>query len=314
MPSFQDFNFTGDDPGPDTDPTPEGNLFDWNTYLDENFEQDIGPDGIEDDATNYREPGVGDSFLGQDPTVFAAEGDPDEPTAQTSDVPPIETEQQTAEENPDPRMLGEKDDPEAQEAIGDNQEGDVEDDDSDPALIKQAEDDVDPTEEIRHPEQGFEDSETTVTVYPEDYQPWDNRPAEPSAKQDIPKEVMQDLIDSAQELARSFERIIAELDDMRPIGDLPNFAADWNILGHFDLIGSLQSGETELGDQLDGFEDEVDASQLISALVDNEDGDIDEALDLVLSPTDLGDMVDVDGLIDNDTFLTEFQANNADTI
>lgn len=120
MPSYEDFDFT-DGQGPDTDPTPDDPL-------------NIELPG-EDDSTNYSEPGEGDSFSGQDPTVFAKEGDPDEPTAQTSDVPPLETEQQSAPSDNDPQDFGAKDDEDAKESLGDAQQGDVEDDTPDPAHI-----------------------------------------------------------------------------------------------------------------------------------------------------------------------------------
>lgn len=151
MPSLMDFDFTGDGGGPDTDPTP-----DFNTSL---FEDD-GPDGQPDDRDNYQEPGVGNTFDGQDPTVFAAEGDPDEPTVQQSaTVPEIEAEEQTAPSVNDPTTLGQEDDPEAVEQPTDEQAGDDEDDSSDPADIHP---DVSSEDEVRYPEQGIDSDEDTV--------------------------------------------------------------------------------------------------------------------------------------------------------
>lgn len=75
MPSLFDFNFTGDDPGPDTDP-----------MLDNPDSQHDG----EDDRANYEEPGRGLTFTGHDPTSFSGRGNAEEPTKQESDVPPID--------------------------------------------------------------------------------------------------------------------------------------------------------------------------------------------------------------------------------
>jgi hypothetical protein len=73
-----DFNFTGDDPGPQTDPMPDAG---------DGWEEAV----FEDDAANYREPGRGGAFSGEDPSVWDGEGDPDEPEYQGSDVPPVST-------------------------------------------------------------------------------------------------------------------------------------------------------------------------------------------------------------------------------
>lgn len=75
MPSLEDFNFTGDSLGPDTDPVPD------------NYTGAEIPG--EDDVANYPEPGEGETFLGGDPSVWSGQGDPDEPDAWTSDVPPL---------------------------------------------------------------------------------------------------------------------------------------------------------------------------------------------------------------------------------
>lgn len=149
MASLYDFDFTGDGGGPDTDPTPD----------DESVDP-AAPDGLPDDVDNYQEPGVGNSFDGQDPTVFAAEGDPDEPTAQIGPVPTTEAENQSAPGVNDPHSLGQEDDPEAVENPTDEQAGDDEEDSSDPA-------DVLPrtghwSDMIRYPEQGIDSGELTV--------------------------------------------------------------------------------------------------------------------------------------------------------
>lgn len=151
MPSLWDFNFTGDDPGPDTDPTPDGV-----------FGEELPG---EDDATNYQEPGYGETFGGGDPTVFSNQGDPDEPEEQTSDVPPIETDEQTATvpgEDYGTAAPGRADDPEVGEHPGDEAAGDDEDDGPpDPALIDATEQ-IDSTEEVRYPEQGRDTDDLTV--------------------------------------------------------------------------------------------------------------------------------------------------------
>lgn len=148
MASLMDFDFSGDGGGPDTDPTP-----DFETAAE------TPNDGQPDDRDNYQEPGVGNSFDGQDPSVWAAEGDPEEPTAQQSaTVPEIEAENQTATVN-NPTTLGQEDDPEAVEQPGDEQAGDDEDDSSDPADIHP---NISSEEEVRYPEQGIESDEDTV--------------------------------------------------------------------------------------------------------------------------------------------------------
>lgn len=189
MASLWDFDFTGDDPGPDTDPTPDST----NGYDDWPF------DLVEDDATDYKEPGVGDTFLGQDPTVFAAEGNPDEPGAQTSDVPPLEAEQQTATNN-DPQNFGEKDDPESQEQPGDQQAGDNEDDTADPADVDSS-GIVDSADDIEYPEQGIDNDETT-TRQPERIEPAETTPFTVAPFMTVLRDQMRrnDLIDLYKDL------------------------------------------------------------------------------------------------------------------
>jgi hypothetical protein len=70
MSKFYDFNFGDEGGGPDTDPIPD--------------DPDAADptDGLPDDNTNYVEPGEGDSFRGEDPSVWAGAGNPEEPEAQ----------------------------------------------------------------------------------------------------------------------------------------------------------------------------------------------------------------------------------------
>lgn len=356
MASFSDFDFTGDDnaQGVDTDPTPD-QTFDWERYLDEAYPdpndrsvaEDAGIDGIEDDATNYVEPGAGDTFAGQDPTVFAAEGDPDEPTAQTSDVPPVEAEQQTAPAVNDPKTLGQKDDPEAREQAGDQQAGDVEDDDADPADVSSAEGDVDAFDDVDFPEQGIRASETWVEI-PRSTQAvsWnrvfpglrvqelriDPRLTDPLditlfATEPFINIKLADanwwlgrgkgtLYDEQLRVERTLARIRDEFDASRrrenkanrmDLDALQRFEKKldkmddvdwWDWMDYFDADGDADN---------DGVEDDFD-------VVPDDDGEDIGELDLVTTPTTLADMGDVEGLIDNDTFLNEFQNNNADTI
>lgn len=79
MPNFGDFNFNDDADSVDTDPTPDN----------------IGPedessnDGIQNDKTNYHEPGEGDQFVGGDVSEFATNTNPEEPSAQQDEIPPL---------------------------------------------------------------------------------------------------------------------------------------------------------------------------------------------------------------------------------
>lgn len=85
MPSLADFNFSGDDPGPSTDPTVDP--------VDADPMSEGQPTGEESyDDTNYKEPGAGEEFLGNEPTSFDSEGNADNPNIQRSDVTPIEVE------------------------------------------------------------------------------------------------------------------------------------------------------------------------------------------------------------------------------
>lgn len=154
MANLYDFWFTGDDPGPDTDPFPD-------SFLYEGYAVD---DPLtEDDRLNFQEPGYGETFGGGDPTVFQSTGDPDEPDVQedAAIIPAIETEEQTAT-IPDEKDVGWRDDPESREAVGDEAEGDDEDDGPpDPAQID-AGADTDSSDEVQYPEQGQDTDNLTV--------------------------------------------------------------------------------------------------------------------------------------------------------
>lgn len=116
MASLKDFDFTGDGSaiGPDTDPRPDGQRLKniggtW--YI-------LDAEGEIIDEANFAEPGVGDSFDGQDPTVFAAEGNPDVNYID-GQVPPIEAENQSAPSINDPLTIGQMEEPGALENLGD---------------------------------------------------------------------------------------------------------------------------------------------------------------------------------------------------
>jgi hypothetical protein len=118
MSKFGDFNFGDDaDIGPDTDPTPD----DPNNVS--------GTDNIPNDRNNFDEPGEGDSFRGEDVSVWDASGNPEEPGAQTDQAhAPIEMDSQSAVVPDGGGSVGRNDDSDAQENKGDEQTGDKEDD------------------------------------------------------------------------------------------------------------------------------------------------------------------------------------------
>lgn len=102
MSSLADFNFSGDDPGPSTDPTVDPVDADPMSEGEPNSEEAY-------DDTNYKEPGLGEEFAGNEPTAFDSEGNADSPNIQKSDVVPIEVEAEsvtkTNESNPVERDL-----------------------------------------------------------------------------------------------------------------------------------------------------------------------------------------------------------------
>lgn len=106
MPSMADFNFSGDDPGPSTDPTVD--------EVDASpMSESTGEEAVDD--TNYKEPGQGETFAGNDPTSFDSEGNAEQPNFQQSDVPPIEIEAEAVTNTVDTTNPVERDLDEAQE-------------------------------------------------------------------------------------------------------------------------------------------------------------------------------------------------------
>lgn len=79
MPNFGDFNFNDDADSVDTDPIPD-NI---------GIENESSNDGIQNDKTNYPEPGQGKQFEGGDVSEFATNTNPEEPSGQQDEIPPI---------------------------------------------------------------------------------------------------------------------------------------------------------------------------------------------------------------------------------
>lgn len=105
----------------DTDPTPE--LVD----PDEDNNEETT------DRTNYTEPGAGDSFSGEDVSVWESEGNPEEPEKQTDQATaPIEIDSQSATVPDGGGTFGRNDDPDAKENVTDEEYGDDEDDTAKP--------------------------------------------------------------------------------------------------------------------------------------------------------------------------------------
>lgn len=118
MARFDDFNWGDDDPGPDTDPTPE----EFEGDLTGLFEEEI-------DRTNYDEPGAGKTFRGEDPSVWDGSGDVERPSEQPDQTRgSVEIAEQSADV-PDDQQYKRINDPEQRETPGDEQAGDNEVDD-----------------------------------------------------------------------------------------------------------------------------------------------------------------------------------------
>ncbi len=121
MANFNDFNWGDDDPGPDTDPTPE-EFEALASDLTGLFEEEI-------DRTNYDEPGAGKTFRGEDPSIWDASGNPERPTEQTDQARgSVEVAEQSATV-PDDQQYKRIDDPERREVPTDEQADDNEVDD-----------------------------------------------------------------------------------------------------------------------------------------------------------------------------------------
>lgn len=309
MASLVDFDFTGDDGGPDTDPTP----FDISNEMSPDT---VSSDGIQDDATNYVEPGVGDTFAGQDPTVFAAEGDPDEPESQTSDTPPLEAEQQTATYN-DPKNLGEKDDPESQEQVGDQQAGDVEDDTADPADVDSS-GTVDSADDIAHQEQGIDNDEVTAkeperTVESAEWTPLEVGPGLESRKAEARYQQLTDLykgllnkpedlgllIDKLLQAKADFEGVprTPQADLFTPERSLPILDDDTTFNYVLDLASQYDVYTEMLGDDFfrDLFEAETDSTLAFSIL---EPDEVSQEFTETFWPNDEDILLDLQDFVD----------------
>lgn len=127
MAKFFDQNFGDDSDFVDTDPIVE---------LDDS-DEDNSEDATEPvDKTNYQEPGSGDSFSGEDPSVFEGEGNPEKPEAQTDQATsPIEIDSQSATVPDGGGTFGRSDDPDAKENVADEETGDDEDDTARPEQV-----------------------------------------------------------------------------------------------------------------------------------------------------------------------------------
>lgn len=304
MPSLYDAWPTGDDPGPDTDPTPD------DLSGDENIS--------EDDQTDYTEPGQGMTFSGSDPSVWSGRGDPDEPEDQNSDVPPTETEEQTATVPGEGDTLDQSDDPEYQEHLGDEQAGDDEDDRPvDPADIDAGRL-IDATDEVRYPEQGFEQRDVDYS------EPWTaERAAEFSEAafefegiladiREIPEAVEQELADyyneQAQERAAEFIDYVVEFDRLlADVQAMPD-AIEWELSGWRDLIDI--DLETDASSEFDDT-----AGELVPfGLEDISDPGAPELEADLTTPSLLVDFGDIVGGVEIDTLLVEFGLINVEDV
>lgn len=286
MPTFNEFTFESE---PDYDVTPEDLV---NTFPGEGEDDYIDlNDFVEAELARSDEepddPGAGDSYQGTDPTAFTEQGGT------------IDEQQATA---PDAQTLGEQDDPEAQEAAGDEAEGDDEDDSSDPAQVDSGRA-VDPTEEVRFPEQGQDLDELTYKS-PESIQPSD----EESVFVRDPE-----LFEIAQEL----------LDYQATLNDeIRNELFDWFIeqresalLSKLDAF--LDQAELDLEFLLDVDENirsTLQDYEFASELPEMDGEDNDDLGDLFTSPSLLIDFGDIIGGVDQDTYLTEFNMINQDDV
>lgn len=273
MASLYDFDFTGDGGGPDTDPTPDGDEF-----------SDGAPDGVPDDVDNYQEPGVGNSFDGQDPTVFAAEGDPDEPEAQIGPVPTTEAENQSAPGVNDPHSLGQEDDPEAVENETDEQVGDDEEDSSDPANILPRTGHW--SDLIRYPEQGIDSDELTVKT-PE------------QVESVVPEAVPEAEINPHPVVEEAGSRIDQLVEDILREGGLANYLQYLGKKIHGDW--STDDEDQMLGDEIEEiqelFEDDLVESTLEGADL-FEPSDTQQEFNEVYWPTDDGEYIDLVDFVD----------------
>lgn len=282
MPSFADFTPEG---LPDYDATPE--------ELQPPTELQAGYDEPQDDpfqsfdpdiafqSTSNEEPdppGAGDSYQGTDPSAFSEQDG-------TVD------EQQAAA--PDAHTLGQSDDPEAQEAVGDEAEGDDEDDTSDPAQVDSGEA-IDATDEVQYPEQGIDADELTIRE-PEQVHlvTLDDRKLL-LTDQELVEELRSLEVEDREAFLRSiFDEILQE---RQRIAD--EFASVLDTNNIFEYLLDIDDKVTNqmANFAFDDFED---------VELDGEDND--DLGDGFTTPSLLAEMSDIIGGVDQDTFLTEFQ-------
>lgn len=279
MPSFSDFTWEN---FPDYDVTPEELQFPVELQEDDPF-QSFDPEIIAQQESSEEPdlPGAGDSYQGTDPTAFSEQdGTLDEQEAAA----------------PDAQTLGQSDDPEAQEGVGDEAEGDDEDDTSDPALVDSGEA-IDATDEVRYPEQGIDSDELTITepesINPQDY----SGPASIFVTDPELFDIVQELLDWQ---SKDYDKFLLELLDLR------------------DEQSLLLSIEQDTLDYILDIDDSI-ANQFTNFAFDLEDVELDgedndDLGDGFTTPSLLTEMADIVGGVDQDTYLTSFQWLNADNI
>lgn len=199
MAKFNDNYWYDDSQDVDTDPTPE--IFDSDENNNEDSEDNI-------DKTNYEEPGNGDSFSGEDVSVWEGEGNAEKPETWTDQATaPIEISEQSATVPDGGGTFGRNDDPDAKEDIADEEAGDDEDDTARPEET---------TVDI--------DQETKEYIEPDDY--FDEVSYDSHLKAPIPEP------EKVEELQESFD--IDENIKFPSIEDLLNFLVD-EIEKEFDF-------------------------------------------------------------------------------
>lgn len=283
MPSFSDFTWEN---FPDYDVIPEELQFPVELQQEDDPFYDYSADVIPDSSEEPDQPSAGDSYQGTDPTAFSEQDGI------------IDEQEATA---PDAQTLGQSDDPEAQEGIGDEAEGDDEDDTSDPALVDSGKA-IDATDDVRYPEQGIDNDELTIT------EPESINPQEYSGPASIfitePK-----LFDIAQELldwqAKEYDKLLLELLDLR----------DQALTDEQHILLSI---EQDTLDYIIDIDDRI-TNQFANFAFDLEDVELDgedndDLGDGFTTPSLLTEMADIIGGVDQDTYLTSFQWLNADDI
>lgn len=283
MPSFADFTPEG---FPDYDATPEE--LQPPTELQAGYDpendpfQSFDPDISFQSGSNEEPdpPGAGDSYQGTDPTAFSEQDG-------TID------EQQAAA--PDAHTIGQSDDPEAQEAVGDEAEGDDEDDTSDPAQVDSGEA-IDATDEVRYPEQGQDAQELTIrepeSIDPQDY----SGPASVLVTDPELFDHIQDLLNIAAKEREDFLQELVDLRDQMLLDEL-----DTILDIHQNTLDYILDIDDKITNQMSNFAfDDFEDVEL-----DGEDND--DLGDGFTTPSLLAEMADIVGGVDQDTFLTEFQ-------